>query len=81
MVDPYATVPMLAALPRAFVSSVPQLALSLHVYDKEPGNRLVRLNGKTYREGDVTADGMTLDAIVPNGLVLRYEGRQFRVRM
>jgi general secretion pathway protein B len=81
VVDPYATVPMLATLPRTFVLSVPRLALSLHVYDKEPGNRLVRLNGNTYREGDVTADGMTLDAIVPNGLVLRYEGRQFRVRM
>ncbi len=81
VLDPYATVPMLATLPHTFVSSVPRMALSLHVYDKEPGNRLVRLNGKTYREGDVTADGMTLDAIVPNGLVLRYEGRQFRVRM
>lgn len=81
VLDPYATVPMLATLPRTFVSSVPRLALSLHVYDKEPANRLVRLNGNTYREGDVTADGMTLDAIVPNGLVLRYEGRQFRVRM
>jgi Type II secretion system protein B len=57
--------------------SLPPLALNLHVYDANPGNRYVLLNAMRLREGDLTPDGIRLMRITPRGAVLDLRGRRF----
>jgi hypothetical protein len=57
--------------------SLPALALNLHVYDANPGNRYVLLNAMRLREGDFTPDGIKLERITPRGAVLDMRGRRF----
>jgi hypothetical protein len=57
--------------------SLPPLALNLHVYDANPGNRYVLLNAMRLREGDVMPDGIKLERITARGAVLDMRGRRF----
>lgn len=51
------------------------LHLDLHVYYDDPARRLVFINGSKYKEGERLEDGLTVDEIVPEGVVLD-DGRQ-----
>jgi general secretion pathway protein B len=55
---------------------LPELRLSLHVYDAVPTNRYVLLNGSRLREGDFTTEGVRVVAIAPTGVVLEWRGRR-----
>ena len=57
--------------------SIPELALELHVYSTVPAQRLVRINGASYREGDSLNDGPGVVSITPEGVVLDQRGRYF----
>jgi general secretion pathway protein B len=59
--------------------SIPELRLSLHVYDDVPANRFVLLNSSRLREGQETPDGILVERIDPNGVVLAWRGRRFRM--
>lgn len=56
---------------------LPPLQLNLHVYDAQPANRYVLLNGVRLREGEYTPDGIKVQAITPRGAVLEASGRRF----
>ena len=73
----FQTLPFVSDLPQEFRNAIPDLAVSLHVYDKLPDRRFVRINKKKYREGDKLKEGPMLDAIVPEGMVLSYRNKQF----
>lgn len=72
------SLPTLQDLAAAGVS-LPPLQLNLHVYDASPLHRYVLLNGARLREGEYTADGVKLEAITPEGVVLEASGRRFRM--
>ncbi len=76
-VDPYSALPVLRQLPRDMRRSLPELAISIHVYDNDPRWRFVRINKTKYREGDRLAKDLTLEAITPGGLVLDFQGTRF----
>jgi general secretion pathway protein B len=57
--------------------SLPDLALELHVYSTAPAQRLVRINGASYREGDSLNDGPGVVAITQEGVVLEQRGQYF----
>lgn len=59
--------------------ALPRLQLNLHVYDASPAHRYVLLNGARMREGEFTADGVKVEAITPQGVVLEASGRRFRL--
>jgi general secretion pathway protein B len=59
--------------------SLPSLQLNLHVYDTNPANRYVLLNGVRLHEGEFTAEGIKLERITATGLVLESNGRRFRL--
>lgn len=65
--------------PSTIKSTLPDLKLSLHSYSAEPGSRLVRIDDKTLSEGDVLPSGVKVEEITPDGVVLTYEGRRFRL--
>jgi general secretion pathway protein B len=71
-----------AALPgRADIGAgLPELRLALHAYDEDPVNRYVLLNSQRLREGEATTEGVRIERITPEGVVLSWQGRQFRMQ-
>lgn len=64
---------------RAAGVSLPELELNLHVYDPAPSYRSVLLNGNRLREGEYTPDGVKVERITPQAVVLEAAGRRFRL--
>jgi len=75
----YAAVPVLRQMPREFRRSVPDMDISVHVYDGDPHWRFVRINKQKFREGEQVAKDLTLEAITPGGLVMVYQGTVFQL--
>ena len=50
---------------------------SVYVYDDVPANRYVLLNSKRMREGDELPDGIRLERITAQGVVLNVHGHRF----
>jgi general secretion pathway protein B len=60
---------------------VPEASLSLHVYDAEPSRRFVFVNGQRGVEGDTLPNGLRIEQIVPEGVVLAWNGNRFLVAL
>ncbi|MCA1804891.1 MAG: general secretion pathway protein GspB [Xanthomonadaceae bacterium] len=54
------------------------ISLDVHVYAEQPAQRFVLINMNRYREGDRLKEGAVLERITPEGVVLSYQGEQFR---
>jgi general secretion pathway protein B len=54
------------------------LSLDVHVHAEQPAQRFVLINMTRYREGDRLKEGAVLERITPQGVVLSYQGEQFR---
>ncbi len=54
-----------------------ELRLDIHVYSDVSADRFVFINMVKRREGSTTSDGLSVDQITPDGVVLSYRGRQF----
>jgi general secretion pathway protein B len=59
--------------------NVPEVALSLHVYDPDPAKRFVFVNGQRGSDGDSLPSGLRIEQIVPEGAVLSWNGNRFLV--
>lgn len=57
--------------------SLPDLRLSLHVYDADPARRYLLLNGLRLREGDVMPDGLRVERITEDGAIMGWRGHRF----
>jgi general secretion pathway protein B len=71
-------VPHLVELPLSFQKSVPDLTFNSHIYSSSPASRRVMINNKYLRVGD-TFEGLRVDDITEEGVVLSRDGRRFRV--
>lgn len=69
--------PPLDTLPLAFQQALPPLHLDVHGYAANPADRFVVINMQRYRKGDTLKEGPKVLAIVPNGVVLEYQGQEF----
>ena len=56
---------------------VPSLRLDLHVYAAQPAERFAMINMKKVHEGDPLPDGVRVESITPEGVVLSYNGSRF----
>lgn len=57
--------------------ALPDLHLDVHVFATNPADRFVYINMQKYREGSALADGLTLERIRRDGVVLNYHGLRF----
>jgi general secretion pathway protein B len=57
--------------------ALPDLHLDVHVFAIKPADRFVYINERKYREGAALADGLTLERIRRDGVVLNYHGLRF----
>jgi general secretion pathway protein B len=58
-------------------TQLPQLRLDLHVFAARPEERFVMINMHKLREGDTLPEGVHVDSITPEGVVLSYNGSKF----
>jgi general secretion pathway protein B len=66
-------------LPTAVRSSLPELRVSAHYYSPEPQSRFIRINDQALREGQVSAPGLKLEEITPDGALFSYQGYRFKI--
>ena len=72
--------PVAAAPPVAPGEPMPKLRLEVLVYSELPAERMVFINGRKYREGDMVADRARIETIQQDGVVLNEAGRRFTLR-
>jgi general secretion pathway protein B len=58
-------------------TQLPDMRLDIHVYSNTPTERFVFINMRKYAEGQVIAEGATLERVTPDGAVLNYQGTRF----
>ncbi len=73
-----APIATLRELPAEIQRQIPPLSISGYIYAANPADRSVLINRKLLREGDEVAPGLTLEKLLPNGLVLNYKGYRYR---
>ena len=66
----------LREMPESFRANFPAFTVDVHAYNNNPQRRFVMVSGKRYHEGDTLAEGPRIVAIVPNGMVLDWQGQQ-----
>jgi general secretion pathway protein B len=72
-------IPELWQLPASLREGIPQLDFSLHVYSTRIDQRSIIINNRMMREGESVTPQLTLSAITPDGVVMRYRSAYFRV--
>lgn len=71
--------PFLSTLSQQRKDAIPTLLYSAHDY-RGDGNSTVLINGKTARAGQGLGKGVSVVEILPDSVVLAFEGKQFRLR-
>lgn len=66
-------------LPLAIQQNLPAFSISAFLYSDDTAARMVRVNGKMLREGDILAEGLKLDEIRQNELIFSYQN--YRIRL
>jgi general secretion pathway protein B len=69
--------PRLRALAPTLRDRIPPHRISVHVYSADPGQRFVILNSRRMKEGDRSDQGLLLEQVRPDGVILSYEGERF----
>ena len=66
-------------LPPDQQAGLPVPRIDVHVFASEPERRFVLINLRKYLQGDTLDNGAVIETILADGLVLSYQGQQYRV--
>jgi len=72
--------PFLADLSQRTKDGIPTLYYQRHDYSSKGSQSSVTLNGNTVKAGGSILPGMKVEEILPDSVVLNYQGTQFRLR-
>jgi len=72
-------IPAISQLPANLQASIPAINIAGHIYADAPGGRMVMINGRIAHEGDAVASGLVLDAITPDGVILKFKETRFHM--
>ena len=72
-------VPWLSSLPASFRNRLPALVVNIHVYAEDEAQRILYINNHPYKRGEQISGGVVIEAIVPDGVVLRAYGQRFKL--
>ncbi|MBL8658661.1 MAG: general secretion pathway protein GspB [Rhodospirillales bacterium] len=67
----------LAELPETVQRALPDIAITLHRYAATPPARMIRVNGRTAREGDALTEHLSVAEITRNGVVFTIDDQRF----
>jgi general secretion pathway protein B len=59
--------------------SMPKITIEGHIYDADSQVRMVIINGKVRKENQFVSDGLMLQKITPDGVILDYRGKVFHL--
>jgi general secretion pathway protein B len=71
-------VPWLRDMPPEFRRSLPEFRIDAHLYSDDESRRFVMINLRKYREGERLNEGPQLEAVLPDGVLLSWQGQRFR---
>jgi general secretion pathway protein B len=74
-------VPTVAELPDSVRAQLPQTNINVHVYTEQPNGRFVLIDLRRYTEGSALPNGLRLERITPNGVVLNFQGHSFLIEV
>jgi len=60
----------IAELPERVRKDLPAMTFSFHVYSSDPQKRTIIINNRRFREGDEVSDGVLLQEITEDGVIL-----------
>jgi len=66
----------LTQMPTWVQKGIPSLKFEQHIYASD-GQGWVNVNGRDRYEGDIVADGLSIDKILPQQVILTYRGEKF----
>ncbi|MDQ7000398.1 MAG: general secretion pathway protein GspB [Mariprofundus sp.] len=69
----------LSELPVSVQQSLPSINIEGHIYDDRPARRMVIVNGNIRREKQPIGNGLRLEEITPDGVILSYQGNVFHM--
>ncbi|MEN8175831.1 MAG: general secretion pathway protein GspB [Pseudomonadota bacterium] len=70
-------VPAFGRIPYDLQKSVGPLNLDAHVYTENAQRRFAMINGRFVSEGDEVSSGLSVVRIIPEGVVLKKNGKRF----
>ncbi len=79
--NPDSVFPLLDELPAELRKKIPELSFAGHVYADNAEKRLIMINNRIVREGDLVSKGLFLQEITYDGVIVRYESFVFRVKL
>jgi general secretion pathway protein B len=74
------SLPLLNDLPAAVQAEIPDLKYAGHTYSQNSNQRMIIINGKILREGNMIAPNIYLREITWEGLIIESNGTLFRVQ-
>ncbi|TLU67257.1 hypothetical protein FE810_02950 [Thalassotalea litorea] len=72
-------IPLLTQLASSYRNTIPAIQFSLHMYSSDISSRWVRMNGQDYFEGGTSPEGIVIEEIQPQFVVMSYRGKSFRL--
>jgi general secretion pathway protein B len=75
-----APLPGLQELTPADQEGMPKISLQFLVYSDVPAERLVFINNQKYVEGQSIEGKVVVEGIAPDGAILSYQGKRFKLR-
>ncbi len=74
------SIPLLQDLPIQLQAEIPSLEFAGHTYSEDPYQRMIIINGRILREGDMIAPNTYLTEITWEGVTIAFSGTRFRVK-
>jgi len=71
--------PLLQQMPQEMQRAIPPMAVTIHVYSSQESQRILFINNREYHQGSLIEGGARVEAIVPDGVVLSYQGERFKL--
>jgi len=69
--------PLYYELPYSTRKDIPVIVLSMHVFSPDTATRFVVVDGERKAQGESLKEGLKLDEIRPDGMVLEFRGQRF----
>jgi general secretion pathway protein B len=71
--------PLLQQMPPEMQRAIPPMVVTIHVYSSQESQRILFINNREYHQGSLIDGGARVEAIVPDGAVLSYQGERFKL--
>ena len=75
------SIPLLKDLPADRQQALSKTTLAGHVYAEEPSRRMIMINNKIVREGDMVGENLRLVRITWDGVILRHIDTEFQMKL